>query len=339
MATLTILDIQQINYGQLPSFGQVWVGNAGTDPLDTQVDVYTDYALTNLVSTPLDLDFNGRPLDPDTGEVVTLYTNFSYSIQWTDKNGAPLLPDEVNVDISTGGGGSDGVVTSGALDTSSQLILQRSIGGPVPDIDLSGLNPVPSQVDTIIATGTYNVPAGARFLKVTCRGGGGGGGAGRNPSLVPVTAGGGNSGSKCITYISSPDASYAVTIGAGGLGATNDTSNPGGIGGTTSFGSVCVARGGMGATGQTPGPATTAGNVGDIIEYSDIGGNGIGQVNSPDYFGIWRGGSGGGRGAGRPDIDGLDNTGSGGGGGGFQTPTTALSAGNGGSGVIIVEVY
>lgn len=335
MATLTIIDIQQINYGQLPSFGQVWVGNAGTDPLDTQVSVYTDYAMTSLVSTPLDLDFNGRPLDPDTGEVVTLYTNFSYSIQWTDKNGAPLLPDEVNVDISTGGGGSDGVVTSGALDTSSQLILQRSIGGPVPDIDLSGLNPVPSQVDRIIATGTYNVPVGARFLKVTCLGAGGGG-SGSGTAGAHFGAGGGG-GSTAITYISNPLSSYSVIVGTGGTGGTFGGGGAGGtMGGDTSFDTLCIAQGGTAGNNGIPGHGNIGVNTGDITNKGVSGQAGY----AADIAGAaYKGGRGGGNGSfGTGGTSSPANSGAGGNGGNYPA-TGSEDGGNGGSGVIIVEVY
>ncbi|MEE9459620.1 MAG: hypothetical protein V3V84_07655 [Candidatus Bathyarchaeia archaeon] len=97
-----ILDIQQINNGLLPKFGQVFVGLVGTNPITNPITVFSDNDQTQALITPLSLDFNGRPLDPATGEVVTLYINTSYSIQWLDKDGNALLPDFVNVEITAG---------------------------------------------------------------------------------------------------------------------------------------------------------------------------------------------------------------------------------------------
>ena len=59
-----ILDIPQINNGQLPKSGQVFVGAVDTDPLTSPVTVYSDKDYTQAVITPLTLDFNGRPIDP-----------------------------------------------------------------------------------------------------------------------------------------------------------------------------------------------------------------------------------------------------------------------------------
>ena len=96
-----ILDIQQINNGLLPKFGQVFVGVIDNDPVVNPITVFTDSGLTQALQTPLKLDFNGRPLDPNTGEVVTLYIGLGYSIQWLDQKGNNLLPEAVNVVVES----------------------------------------------------------------------------------------------------------------------------------------------------------------------------------------------------------------------------------------------
>jgi hypothetical protein len=122
-----ILDIQQINNGQLPSYGQVFVGNIGTDPISSPTTVYSDRELTLALITPLDLDFNGRPLDPDTGEVVTLYIGNDYSIQWQDKLGNSLLPEYIDVKV---------VPWSGFVDVDEDVTLSNVL--QCVNVDASG---------------------------------------------------------------------------------------------------------------------------------------------------------------------------------------------------------
>lgn len=100
----TIVDIQQINNGQLPKFGKVYVGSAGTNPITSPVTVYSDLDYTQAIITPIILDGNGRPIDPATGEQINLYVNFNYTINWTDERGAKLLAEYVEVDALAGGG-------------------------------------------------------------------------------------------------------------------------------------------------------------------------------------------------------------------------------------------
>ncbi len=153
-----ILDIQQINNGLLPKFGQVFIGAVNTDPVTNPITVFSDNEQTQALITPLSLDFNGRPLDPATGEVVTLYINTSYSIQWLDKDGNALLPDFINVEITAG------VSSVGA---GTNLNNSGTVSDPVINLDLAitgvsvnsvtltnaGLN-----TNFLNEAGTYSVP-------------------------------------------------------------------------------------------------------------------------------------------------------------------------------------
>jgi len=102
MATLPILDVQQLQYNQVADYGQAWVGDFGLDPIATQVKVYADYGKTDLIDTPLKLNINGRPLHPVTGVALSaIYAqNDSYSFNLTDKNGVPYLVDAIQFSLS-----------------------------------------------------------------------------------------------------------------------------------------------------------------------------------------------------------------------------------------------
>ena len=91
------------------------------------------------------------------------------------------------------------------------------------------------------ANGTFTVPTGVTAVEVVAVGGGGGGGGGNR-----TAAGGGGGGGQVVrrNVNVTPGVSYSVQIGAGGHGgqgsiisATDDVNTqPGGVGGTTTFG-------------------------------------------------------------------------------------------------------
>lgn len=115
----------------------------------------------------------------------------------------------------------------------------------------------------ITATGPFVVPNGVRTVWVTATGSGGGGGGSGNGATLQTLGGGGGSGEtvfrKPVTV--TPGQSITVTIGAGGTAGSGSASssvggNPGGNGGSVTFGSLVTATGGGGGGGG----AATDGN-------------------------------------------------------------------------------
>ena len=138
---------------------------------------------------------------------------------------------------------------------------------PPPDPAASA----PARGFTVFSTnGTFTVPTGVTYLKVTCVGAGGGSGAG-NVGLVGYMGGSGGGGAVAIRgFAVTGGTSYAIAVGAAGTASTGVGIN-GGAGGSTSFGvSTVLAAGGSGgfaATSSSDGSAGAAGStgVGDII--------------------------------------------------------------------------
>jgi hypothetical protein len=164
------------------------------------------------------------------------------------------------------------------------------------------------------SNGTFTVPAGVSYLKVTCVGGGGGGGYGTSVGYGEGESyyywgGGGGGGANVSEYLStSGGTTYSVGIGAGG-NATGPTN-----GGTSSFGVTLVtAAGGIkgadatysngagGAGGSsgtgfviagTPGATQTPGSAagfGATYGYGGQGGYGgsfVGNAGNPGTAGI-----------------------------------------------------
>jgi len=95
---MAIIDIQKISNNRTLERGQVFIGATGTDPVTTPLSVFSDSTFTTAISTPVDLDFDGMPVDAD-GNRINLYSNFNYTIQLKDRFGANFYLDipEINV--------------------------------------------------------------------------------------------------------------------------------------------------------------------------------------------------------------------------------------------------
>ena len=194
------------------------------------------------------------------------------------------------------------------------------------------------QVFTSTGTSTWTKPSGINTVKVYVTGGGGGGGPTNNDDM----SNGGGAGGTAIEVIDvSSVSSVTVTVGAGGTGAPNDTTNNNSTGGTSSFGSYCSATGGgrfditwaLGGRGGT----ATGGDI-NISGSDGIGGlidtTGNYQAAGSGGASFWgQGGRGGVRistNAGRNGIA----PGSGGGGGADNE-----GGRNGAPGIVVVEEY
>lgn len=205
----------------------------------------------------------------------------------------------------------------------------------------------------ITGSGTYTTPAGAYALLVECVGGGGQGGGSNTAAASAATGGGGGGGSYSRKYISSPAASYAYAVGAGG--STGAAGANGQAGSNTTFGSpsVCTAIGGNGGVNSAAGATNVfvgtggaggaiASAVGDYRAAGADGGTGYRIDGTKGKSGDGGGSMLGGAQAGiTTENVGAAGVQQGGGGSGGLTLNggTARAGGAGASGAIIVTAY
>lgn len=207
-------------------------------------------------------------------------------------------------------------------------------------------------------TGTYTwtKPANILFVVVEVVGGGGGGGGAPITSTTGTySAGGGGAGggyAKKMIAAASLGATETVVVGAGGLGVAGST---GTFGGSSQFGSHCVATGG--SPGAPLGAFSTAGiggatglggigTAGDILASGGAGMNGARNIETVSVGG--NGGSSiyGGGGTCVPIAttqqaqgSNAQNYGGGGAGSANGQGKPALAGGNGSKGFVIVYEY
>ncbi|MCD0470039.1 T9SS sorting signal type C domain-containing protein [Flavobacterium sp. JAS] len=199
------------------------------------------------------------------------------------------------------------------------------------------------------SSGSYTIPAGVTNIQVECWGAGGGGGA----ASVDPSAGGGGAGGGYVknTVISvTPNSTYTVNVGTGGIVSTSAS---GGKGGSSWFGSTTTilavgGNGGVLGNGTTPngagGVVTTTGNVGGtaISAYALVGGS-AGGSGAARIAGSGSAGAGSNGGAGAVGTTtngkGADGTAPGGGGaGGRNRNSTNSSGGVGGMGRVTITL-
>ncbi|MGC4040203.1 MAG: choice-of-anchor D domain-containing protein [Flavobacterium sp.] len=153
------------------------------------------------------------------------------------------------------------------------------------------------------ANGSFVTPAGVTTVKVEAYGAGGSGGYGGTANKNGGGGGGGGGYSVINSVTVTPGTSYALTIGAGGVASTANTSASGGNT-TATFGSTSITANG-GAGGRRNSNGGNGGNGGNGSMYN--GGKGATGTTAL---------SGGGGGAAGTDNDGIDAIGTGGGNGG-----------------------
>lgn len=199
---------------------------------------------------------------------------------------------------------------------------------------------------------------GIRAVRIRCVGGGGGsGGAATTAAGEGATSGGAAGGtySEAFVLAATLGTSETVTVGAGGTaGAAGN--NTGGVGGTTSLGTLCVANGGTqsaGApatnttTGVSGGVPVTTGSVGDLIIAGQDGSDGRHSSAGLRINDAMGGGSALGYGFGRSESNTTASAGAiagnaygGGASGAHNEPSQTQVAGAiGGVGIVIVDVF
>jgi Glycine-rich domain len=181
--------------------------------------------------------------------------------------------------------------------------------------DVAAVLALVAHVTVFTAGGTWTPNPNMLYATLETWGGGGAGGSVPNTSTSNTNvAGGGGAGSYSRATVSkaAAGASQTVTIGPGGTpGAAGN--NPGGAGGDTSIGALCIGKGGAG--GPTP---QSAGGLGGIAGTGDLTSTGM-----PGTPGITISGS-------NLGVGGAGGSSAVGGGG--QIPASASAAGNPGTG-------
>lgn len=246
-----------------------------------------------------------------------------------------------------------GVELATILETQQGLDNQRAVT-PSGLASLAGYRYL--QTVSYTSSGTFKKASynGIKALRVRLVGGGGAGGAARPATTGAHSSGGGGGGggyAEAFLLSATIADTENITVGAGGVG----TSTAGTAGGSSSFGTFCVAGGGGGgniasdqnllvpAIAGAPGTAT----VGDIrvggssgaigFGYATLG---IGGEGGRSHLGGGGSGSGGIANAGA--YPGGPGTGYGGGGGGSAQNNDAAGTtigANGAPGIVLVDVY
>lgn len=204
----------------------------------------------------------------------------------------------------------------------------KMVGGVKAD-GTAWVSGIPQTVQTFTSSGTWNKPAGVKFVVVELVGGGGGGGGGQSGGNMSGGGGGGGGYSRKLILAASLGASETVTIGAAGNGGA--AGNNGTSGGTTSFGTHCSATGGANGVAAGNGGQGGIGSSGTFNTRGQSGSTGI-FVSASTQGGGTGGGSffgGGGTGSQAGGAYG------GGGGGGAGSG----AAGGGASGLVVVTEF
>jgi hypothetical protein len=161
---------------------------------------------------------------------------------------------------------------------------------PGPEVG-SAIQAIRTNPELVVITSTqlgFVLPTGLRRVKFICVGGGGaGGGAAATGATSNAEGGGGGGGGLAIAWLEIDEipASFPVTVGSGGNGASAGN-NDGGGGGITSViisgSTICRATGGAGGSGSGAGTGAASsgggngglGTHGDILMSGSDGGNG-----------------------------------------------------------------
>lgn len=194
------------------------------------------------------------------------------------------------------------------------------------------LAPMRKQFD---ASGTFTKPGVGSFIRIQAWGAGGSGSRGRAAATAGGGGGGGGGGfAEAVLPFSSFGATETITIGAGGVAQTVD-STAGNVGGNTTVGSILTAFGGGGGGPSANGvPGTGGGGGGGLSAGANGAGSNIGGSGgapNPNSWGLSNaavddnvyGGAAGGSGG----LGGTSTFGGGGGGNGGSGANAALAGG------------
>lgn len=176
----------------------------------------------------------------------------------------------------------NGYVPLNDLGSSDDSLGRVDVGGSTKQISMQAVIPYGSQ--RFNSSGTFNVPVGAKKLRITAAGAGGGGAGGNWSDSEGVIydfkygpAGGNGQGKTSIVIVSAN--SYSVVVGTGGAPAAY-------VNGTGANGGYSSCAGVTGAGGGGSSRRTGAG-----VSYSGGAAGGAGGYGDP-YSGGWLGSAG-----------------------------------------------
>lgn len=207
-------------------------------------------------------------------------------------------------------------------------------------------------VQVFTAGGTWNKPAGGKYIVIEVVGGGGGGGGSSTTDGTSGAGGGGGGFAKKQIAAGAAAATETVTVGAAGA-AGSAAGGTGGTGGTSSFGAHVSATGGVGGASRSgttqaiDGGAGGAGASGDLNLSGENGGTSYNTSASAHVHGGAGGSSQRGAGASALDVTAGGsaaghagkNYGGGGGGACTQGGGSGQAGGAGAPGLVIVTTY
>lgn len=315
-------------------------------------------------NTTASIGINIYEVDCSAGAItVILPSTFPADICWTFKDvTGDAATNNITIQVQS---------ATGTIDTAASYVINQDFGAVSVKGSTDGVNYITYanyglggggtgtgfatvNVQVLTASGTYTPSPGMLYCVVESVGGGAAaGGSAATASSQSAPAGGGGGGEYALGLFDAATigASQAVTIGAGGTAVSGN--NPGGNGGTTSFGALLTALGGIGGSGA----ASLAGAVSNAGGNGGSGGTGgnvrfPGQYGTEGYFSgsdqMGHGGAGGGTrySGGVKENDTVNSAGSNGigygcGGSGSYNlgVTTARAGGNGSPGLVYITEY
>ena len=282
-------------------------------------------------------------LNGDTGLSDVDGSAATPAIRGTDSNTGIFFPAADTIGFSEGGVESARFDSSGNLlvgtttNTNSSKVVAAGViesttgGVRFPDGTTQTTASIKAvRIRSITASSTYTVPSGVTALAFFVSGATGG------QASASVGKGGVGGAGYSEKYISSPSASYVITIGAAG-------STAGGAGGTTTVDTISItgsggvtnatgSSGGVGSGGTFNATGGTGGTgAGGASSSNAGGGGGAGGSRAGNGFnggnaGTTVGGGGGGGGTGGAGGNGVNGTGGAGGAAGAAATTTSASA-------------
>lgn len=173
-------------------------------------------------------------------------------------------------------------------DTATVDLTKTGSGTPANPVHISGTSsPVAIAVTTILASGSYSVPATASMLAIKVVAPGGGGGGAQVAATSANGGGGGQGGGITEVLVPTSEIGPTLTIVIGAVGAQGNAASSGGGTGTNggTGGNVTVADGPTLLATATGGEGGKAGGLtgvgGDLAQTATIqGGKGASSVDS-----------------------------------------------------------
>ena len=244
------------------------VGSAGKIiRSDGTVNAYTTSTFADTYAASTLLYANGA------NNVIGLTTANSATIR-TDSSGVPAWTGSMtNGQILIGSTGSTPVL--GTLTQGTGITITNAAGSitiAATGSVTGGINQI--KVTKFGASGTWTADTNMKYVMFECWGGGGAGGGAVTAASSSQGGGGGGAGGYSRITVSAATAGASQTVTCGAAGTPGSVgNNPGGNGGDTSVGTICVGKGGTG--GGAANSAIGIGGLGGVAGTGDITATGM----------------------------------------------------------------